>query len=102
MVKLCDVYPAGEARRIVDGACRIAGGSSVVSVDLGHAGYRVRPGHRLRLEISSSAFPRYVWHPGTTTDPWDAVRTRVTESGLQTGPGGSSVTLTVRPRRGAP
>ena len=30
MAKLCDVYPTGEARRIVDGACRVVGGSSVV------------------------------------------------------------------------
>ena len=102
MVKLCDVYPAGEARRIVDGACRLAGGSeAVVTVDLGHTGYRLRPGHRLRLEVSSSAFPRYVRHPGTTADPWDAVRTRVVETGLLAGPGGSSLTLTVLPKRRA-
>ena len=99
MVKLCDVYPAGEARRIVDGAYRVAGGTSTGTVDLGNAGYRVRPGHRLRLEVSSSAFPRYIWHPGTREDPWDAVRSRVVESGLGTGPAGSSVTLTVLPRR---
>jgi putative CocE/NonD family hydrolase len=99
MVKLCDVYPTGEARRIVDGASLVEGGASVVTVDLGQTGYRLRPGHRLRLEISSSAFPRYIWHPGTTTDPWDAVRTRVVESGLQTRAGGSSLTLTTMARR---
>ena len=75
MAKLCDVYPTGEARRIADGACRLDGGSMrSCSVDLGHTGYRIRPGHRLRLEVSSSAFPRYIWHPGTTT-------TRGTRSG---------------------
>lgn len=99
MVKLCDVDPAGEARRIVDGAARVARDPSTAAIDLGHAGYRVRPGHRLRLEISSSAFPRYIWHPGTLEDPWDAVRSRVVESGLGTGPAGSSVTLTVLPLR---
>jgi len=99
MVKLCDVYPSGEARRIVDGARLVGGGPSAAAVDLGHAGYRLRPGHRLRLEIASSSFPRYIWHPGTPTDPWEAIRTRVVESGLQTGPGGSSLTLTVMSHR---
>jgi putative CocE/NonD family hydrolase len=100
MAKLCDVYPTGEARRIVDGARLLGGGSrSVATVDLGHTGYRLRPGHRLRLEVSSSAFPRYTWHPGTSADPWDAVRTRVVDLGLGTGPSGSSITLTVLPRR---
>ena len=98
MVKLCDVYPSGEARRIVDGAYRVAGGASTGTVDLGNTGYRLRPGHRLRLEVSSSAFPRYIWHPGTPEDPWDVVRSRVVESGLRTGPEGSSLTLTVLPR----
>ena len=99
MAKLCDVYPTGEARRIVDGAYRLHGDAdTVVTVDLGHTGYRLRPGHRVRLEIASSAFPRYVWHPGTAADPWDAVPTRGMETGLRTGPGGSSLTMTVRPR----
>lgn len=98
MVKLCDVHPAGEARRIVDGACQVAGGASTCTVDLGDTGYRLRPGHRLRLEVSSSAFPRYIWHPGTPEDPWDAVRSHVVESVLQTGPAGSSLVLTVLTR----
>jgi putative CocE/NonD family hydrolase len=99
MAKLCDVYPTGEARRIADGAYRLEGGvESLASVDLGHTGYRIRPGHRLRLEVSSSAFPRYIGHPGTTADPWDAVGGRVRETALRTGPGGSSLRLTVAPR----
>jgi putative CocE/NonD family hydrolase len=99
MAKLCDVYPTGEARRIVDGAyCLNGDADAVVTVDLGQAGYRLRPGHRLRLEIASSAFPRYILHPGTTDDPWDAVQTRALEMGLRTGPGGSRLTMTVLPR----
>ena len=98
MVKLCDVYPAGEARRIADGAYRVSGGESAATVDLGSTGYRLRPGNRLRLEVSSSAFPRYIWHPGTSEDPWDAVRSRPAESALLTGPAGSSLTLTVLSR----
>lgn len=95
MVKLCDVQPAGDARRIVDGAARLAAGLQSVTVDLGHTGYRVRAGHRLRLEVASSAFPRYIWHPGTTEDPWDAVRSEPGEMALLTGPSGSTLVLTV-------
>jgi hypothetical protein len=102
MAKLCDVYPTGEARRIADGAFRLgAGAETVARIDLGHTGYRIRAGHRLRLEVSSSAFPRYIWHPGTTTDPWDAVKGRPGETVLQTGPGGSSLELTLASTRPA-
>ena len=102
MAKLCDVYPTGEARRIADGARLIDGGlASVATVELGQTGYRLRPGHRLRLEISSSAFPRYVPHPGMPGDPWESVKTRVVESELRTGPGGSILMLTVLPTQPA-
>lgn len=75
MAKLSDVYPEGPARRILDGAAVIGGetGPNVVRVDLGQTGYRVRRGHRLRLEIAASAFPRYIWLPGDGADPWSAV-----------------------------
>ncbi len=103
MAKLCDVYPTGEARRIADGAHLLVGGAEApVSVDLGSTGYRLRAGHRLRLEVASSAFPRYIWHPGTTTDPWSAVGTHVVESGLRIGATGSRLTLTVLPNPASP
>lgn len=96
MVKLCDVYPTGEAYRMADGASRLqADESAMTVVDLGQTGYRLRAGHRLRLEIASSAFPRYIWFPGSVTDPWDAIRTRPVESRLRSGQGASSVTITV-------
>ena len=103
MAKLCDVYPTGEARRIADGAYRLDGGAeTLASVDLGHTGYRIRPGHRIRLEVSSSAFPRYIWHPGTTTDPWDAIQCRVRDTVLRTGRTGSSLRLTIAAGKSPP
>jgi putative CocE/NonD family hydrolase len=97
VAKLCDVYPEGEARRIADGAYRLppAAGTHRAPVDLGSTGYRVRPGHRLRLEVAASAFPRYIPHPGTSADPWDAARTRPLELALRTGPDASALVLTV-------
>ncbi len=97
MAKLSDVYPDGTARRICDGAFLLAPGRGdvVARVGLADTGYRVRHGHRLRLEVASSAFPRYVLHPGTTDDPWIARRTKPSNFSLRTGPGGSSLHLTV-------
>ena len=98
MAKLSDVHPTGEARRIVDGAILIpsGGGEARVVVDLGHTGYRVRAGHRLRLDVAASAFPRYIVHPGTAQDAWSATRTRAARIGLRTGPQASMLRLTVR------
>lgn len=101
MAKLCDVYPEGEARRISDGAFLLPPGTDAVlaAIDLGHTGYRVRPGHRLRLEVSSSAFPRYAPHPGTADDPWTAATGRPADLSLVAGPGGSTLCISVLQRR---
>lgn len=97
MAKLTDVYPDGAARRIADGAALLVPGVGdvVARVELADTGYRVRPGHRLRLDVASSAFPRYDLHPGTTEDPWMARRTKPSRFSLRTGPGGSCLHLTV-------
>ncbi len=59
--------------KILDGASQAeAPWPSEVTIDLGNTGYRLRSGHRLRIAISSSEFPRYLLHPGTTADPWTA------------------------------
>src|SRR5690606_14112850 len=73
MVRVADVAPDGYALRVLDGAVAVSGPfPATVTVDLGHTGYRLRPGHSLRMELSSSEFPRYVPHPGTADDPWTA------------------------------
>ena len=72
MVKLVDVSAAGRARRITEGAMRLAAQTVRADVDLGHVGYRVQEGHALRLEISSSSFPRYLPESGSSADPWYA------------------------------
>jgi putative CocE/NonD family hydrolase len=97
MAKLCDVRPDGEAQKVAEGAMALvpAGDGLLASVDLGHTGYRIRPGHRLRLEVSSSAFPRYAPHPGTTEDPWTATACRPADLSLVTGSGGSTLSLSV-------
>jgi putative CocE/NonD family hydrolase len=69
--KLVDVYPNGKALIVNDGILRgryREGGEAKMltpgevyewDIDLGYTALKVNPGHRIRLEISSSNFPRY-------------------------------------------
>ncbi|MQA06099.1 MAG: CocE/NonD family hydrolase [Streptosporangiales bacterium] len=86
MTKLTEVQPDGTAVKLLDGAALVhAPWPSQVTVELGSIGYRVRPGHRLRVQVSSSEFPRYVLHPGTDDDPWTAERTKAVENRIVLG-----------------
>jgi putative CocE/NonD family hydrolase len=77
-VRLCDVDPAGVSRNIVDGIRRLdprtvpgpdvqvgEDGVLAVDVELFPTAYRVRAGHRLRLQVSGGAFPRFARNFGT-------------------------------------
>ncbi len=103
IARLCDVYPDGRTHLIVEGACLVENpvSSTRVQVDLGDTGYRVRVGHRLRLQLSASAFPRWPIHPGTDENPLTAVATRqVTHQLLVGGIHGNRLTLTILPSGG--
>jgi uncharacterized protein len=77
-VRLCDVDEKAVSRNIVDGIRRLSpntvpaadvqagpDGVLTVDVDLYPTGYRVLAGHRLRLQVSGGAFPRYARNFGT-------------------------------------
>ena len=77
-VRLCDVDPTGASRNVVDGIRRLDprtvpaddvevcdDGVLAVDVELYPTAYRVRAGHRLRLQVSGGAFPRYARSLGT-------------------------------------
>lgn len=72
---------------ICDGAARVgtADGAAAACVELGEVGYRVLRGHRPQLQVCSSDYPRYLPHPGTDEDPWDAVSGVAGEQRLQLG-----------------
>ena len=57
----------------------------MAEVYLGHTGYRVLPGHRLRLHVASSDFPVFLPHPGTAENPWDATETQTNRQTLAIG-----------------
>ena len=76
--KLLDEAPDGTARMIVRGQGELTevSGASQARIEMGHTGYRLRPGHRFRLNITSSDFPEYMRHPGTAENPWLATETK--------------------------
>jgi uncharacterized protein len=59
--RLCDVEPSGRSLNVCDGVVRIANGSwpACVRIELSSTAYLFRMGHRLRLQVSSGAFPRF-------------------------------------------
>lgn len=66
-VRLCDVDAAGISRNICDGLQRVSTESSEpkrVHVEMWPTAYRVAEGHRLRVQISSGAFPRWARNLG--------------------------------------
>jgi putative CocE/NonD family hydrolase len=76
--KLVDVFPSGEARNLTDGIVRLRYRSGVdhpslakpgqtyeLSIDAGVTSNVFLAGHRIRLEISSSNFPRFDRNPNT-------------------------------------
>ena len=73
-----DVFPSGEARNLTDGVLRlryrdslekptlaIPGQTYQITVDAGVTSNVFLKGHRIRLEISSSNFPRFDRNPNT-------------------------------------
>ncbi len=78
--KLVDVYPDGTARNLTDGILRLRYRNSLdraesatpgqvypITIDVGVTGNVFLKGHRIRLEISSSNFPRFDRNPNTGT-----------------------------------
>jgi hypothetical protein len=87
-VKLLDVDPAGRARVIVRGEAQLTrdDGQRAFAVNLGHTGYRLRPGHRLALLIASSDFPSHLPNSGSDENPWLTKQPLKTQQDLLSGP----------------
>ncbi len=77
MVKLCDVHPDGRTFNVCDGVLRLSfrdgrtrqavtpGEMLRIEVDLWSTAMLFKAGHRLRVLITSSDFPRYDRNPNT-------------------------------------
>jgi putative CocE/NonD family hydrolase len=84
--KLVEVRPSGYARIIEDGILRARFRKSLTDpsflepgkiykfeIDMGYTAIYLSKGSRLRLDISSSNFPKYDRNPNTEVEPFDAV-----------------------------
>lgn len=70
--RLCDVGPDGESVNICDALRRIEPGhTGPVHFELWPTAHRFVPGHRLRLQFSGGAFPRYPRNTGSG-EPFDS------------------------------
>ena len=75
--RVCDVDAAGVSRNVCDALTSVApggfeqdaGGAWHVRLRLWPMAHRFAAGHRVRLQVSSGAHPRYARNPGTGEDP---------------------------------
>lgn len=71
--RLCDVYPDGRSINICDGLFRVEPGAGEcqpdgtlrIEIDMWATAHRFRWGHRIRLQVSSGAHPRWSRNFGT-------------------------------------
>jgi len=72
-VRLCDVHPSGKSINICDGIRRLRPGHPApekdgtikVDIEMWPTAYRFARGHRLRLQVSSGAHPRFARNLGS-------------------------------------
>jgi uncharacterized protein len=99
VVKLCDVHADGRTFNVCDGIVRTTSSDGEWTVDLWATAIVFRAGHRIRVLVTSSDFPRYERNPNTGESPWEAtvflpVRQRVFHDATRA----SRVVLPVVPR----
>ncbi|MFF7882280.1 CocE/NonD family hydrolase [Streptomyces sp. NPDC020794] len=66
-VRLCDVDEKGRSVNVCDGLIGLTGADELTcaTVQLWPTAYRFKRGHRIRVQVSSGAFPRFNRNPGT-------------------------------------
>jgi putative CocE/NonD family hydrolase len=66
-VRLCDVDEKGRSHNVCDGLVSLTGTEDLTraEVTLWPTAHRFKRGHRIRVQVSSGAFPRYARNPGT-------------------------------------
>ncbi|HUN31496.1 MAG TPA: CocE/NonD family hydrolase [Trebonia sp.] len=98
-VRLCDVDASGKSWNVCDGLTSVTGAdvASLVTVRLWPTAYRFRAGHRIRVQVSSGAFPRYARNGGTGEPRATATRLLVADQCVYREPDRpSAVVLPVR------
>ena len=103
--RVCDVDGDGVSHNVCDALARVAPGVferddqgvQRVAFDLWPLGHRFAAGHRIRLQVSSGAHPRYARNPGTGEDP--ATATRLEAVAIEVRYGVAHPSVLVLPRR---
>lgn len=83
--RLCDVQRNGRSLNLCDGIIRLHPGNArpdpegirTVHIQLWPTAHRFRRGHRIRLQVSSGAHPRFNRNPGTGAPLATAIEVRV-------------------------
>lgn len=116
VVRLVDVHPDGYARNIQDGIirARFRGGKADAAspivpgkvyrydIDMWASSNAFQPGHRIRVEVTSSNFPRFDRNLNTGEDPATGTRMAVAQQTIFHSPRyPSHVLLPIIPRRDA-
>jgi hypothetical protein len=105
-VRVCDVHPDERSLNVCDALVRVTpddfehgpDGSTRVRFPLWPTAHRFGAGHRIRVQVSSGAHPRYARNPGTGEPPATATRLVNSEQGVLHDPAHpSAVTLSVVP-----
>jgi putative CocE/NonD family hydrolase len=85
--RVCDVDTEGASWNVCDALARVApgifepseDGAWRVAFNLWPMGHRFAAGHRIRLQVSSGAHPRYARNPGTGEEPATATELRAVD-----------------------
>lgn len=86
--RLCDVDAQGRSRNVCDGLARLQTTGqtpSEVTVPMSSTAHRFAAGHRIRLQISGGAHPRYARNPGTGEPLPEATSLQAVRITLHTG-----------------
>jgi uncharacterized protein len=103
-VRLCDVDTKGRSTNVCDGIERVSparhprpgDGVWAVPVELWPTAHRFRAGHRIRIQVSSGAHPRFVRNLGTEAPIGTATELRISHQAVHHDPGHpSAVTLPI-------
>ncbi|WP_327745419.1 CocE/NonD family hydrolase [Streptomyces europaeiscabiei] len=94
-VRLCEVDARGRSVNVCDGLTSLTGADELrrATVRLWPTAHRFRRGRRIRVQISSGAFPRYARNPGTGEPLATATTLRAADQSVHHGPEQPSAVL---------
>jgi putative CocE/NonD family hydrolase len=98
-VRLCDVDPGGRSRNVCDGLVSLTDADEVscTVVQLWPTAHRFKAGHRIRVQVSGGAFPRYARNLGTGEPHATATRLQASDREIYHDPEhASAIILPVR------